>query len=326
MPVNAPYPWQQQAWQQLMRALDNGRFPHALLLTAPAGAGGEAFAEALVARLLEADGNDRMQTLLEAGTHPDQVWLEPEEAGKAIKVDAIRKLIDFVNLTAQYGHYKVAVIQPAEAMNRSAANSLLKTLEEPPPQCVLILVSRQPALLPITIRSRCQRLDLTPGTDPATVDWLRERSGQPDPALLLAIAGGAPLAACELADEQGLPLRDRLIADLEALGQGKVDPVNVAGQWVKLEPLQVYRWLYSLTRDLVRCRMSGPETVVNRDQGQRLQRLTHGRSLRQVVNIYELVIKNYNLLTGPYSPNAVVLLEDFIFSWQDQLLTEVGQT
>lgn len=315
--MNAPYPWQQQAWQRLMQALDGGRFPHALLLTAPAGAGSEAFAEALVSRLLGADADSRGRALLDAGTHPDQIWLEPGEPGKAIKVDAVRGLIDFVNLTTQYGHYKVAVILPAETMNRSAANSLLKTLEEPPSECVLILISRQPALLPITIRSRCQRLDLTPDADPATLAWLRDQTGQPDPGALLSISGGAPLAACELDKERGLPLRDRLLEGLETLQGASADPVGLAAQWAKLDPLLVYQWLYSLTRDLVRCRVSGPNALINRDQGMRLQALSNDRTLRQLVNIYELVIKNYNLLAGPYNPNATAILEDFILSWQE---------
>lgn len=315
--MNAPYPWQQKHWQQLMQAFDSGRFPHALLLTAPAGAGAEAFVETLIVRLLGADESSRGRALLEAGTHPDRIWLEPEEAGKAIKVDAVRDLIEFVNLTAQYGHYKVAVLAPAEAMNRSAANSLLKTLEEPPPQCVLILISRQPALLPITIRSRCQRLDLTPEADSTTLEWLRKQTDQSEPAALLSITGGAPLAACELGNEHGLPLRDRLLDDLEALHRPGVDPVSIAAQWGKLEPLKVYQWLYSLTRDLVRCRASGPESVINQDQSRRLQALSSGFSLRQLVNIYELVIKNYNLLTGPYSPNVTALFEDFVLGWQD---------
>jgi DNA polymerase-3 subunit delta' len=78
--------------------------------------------------------------------------MEPEAEGKQIKVGQIRDLIEFITLKSHSGGYKIALIKPAEVMNRNAANTLLKTLEEPPPQSLLLLLSHRPALLPITIR------------------------------------------------------------------------------------------------------------------------------------------------------------------------------
>lgn len=311
------FPWQRAAWQHFQQRIDAGRLAHGLLLTGPEGSGTGEFARQMAACLLGADVDDRMQSMLDAGSHPDLQVLQSPEEGKAIRVDAVRELIDFLNLTAQYGRYKVAIIEPAEAMNRHAANTLLKTLEEPPARSLLILVSGQPARLPVTIRSRCQKLDLTPHSGPETIQWLQQNmtNEQADPAVLLAIADSAPLAALDLSEEQGLALRDQLIADLQALDRSEADPVTTAEQWGRADTDKVYAWLYRLTRDMVRYRLLGTEGMINRDAGHALRDLTAKRNLRQLIKNHDLVIKNYNLLTGHYSPNTAALLEDFIFNW-----------
>jgi DNA polymerase-3 subunit delta' len=96
--------------------------------------------------------------LLKAGSHPDNFVLEPEEADKPIKVDQVRELVAFVVQTAQLGGRKVVLIEPVEAMNVNASNALLKSLEEPSGDTVLLLVSHQPSRLLPTIKSRCQQV------------------------------------------------------------------------------------------------------------------------------------------------------------------------
>jgi len=316
--VSAVLPWQEHAWQLLTQRRDAGRLAHGLLLTGPAGAGTEQFARHLAGLLLGADEHQRANTLLEAGSHPDLQVLEPPEPGKAIKVEQVRDLIEFLNLTPQYGEVKVAVILSAEAMNRHAANSLLKTLEEPPSHSQLVLVSHQPALLPVTIRSRCQKLELTPRTGPETEAWVREQvqDSRIDAGLLLAIAGQAPLTACELAGDEGLTLRNRVLDDLTALDEKSQDAVTLADQWNKLGVHAIHEWLYRLCTDFIRCRLLGADAVANQDRGEQISHLTAHRSLRQLIDYYDRTVNNQYLLTGPYSPNSAVLLEDFILHWQ----------
>ena len=319
------FPWHEEAWQRIKQRIAAGRLAHGLLLIGPAGTGIEHFARQLAETLLGSEYSPRARALLEAGSHPDLLLLEPPEPGKAIRVEAVRELIEFLNLTPQYGEQKVAIILQAESMNRHAANSLLKTLEEPPSHSQLILVSQQPALLPVTIRSRCQKLELTPQTGTQTEAWLRQQldDSQVDTGLLLAVADNAPLAACELSAETGLPLRNQVVDDLVTLTHEHADAVAIADRWNKAGALAVYAWLYRLCRDLVRCRLLGSEAVVNRDLKQQLSHLTADRSLRQVIDYYDLVLRNYNLLTGHYSPNTAVLLEDFILHWQGVLESKV---
>ncbi|MDP9032838.1 MAG: DNA polymerase III subunit delta', partial [Pseudomonadota bacterium] len=141
------YPWQDSLWQQLA---GRAQHAHAYLLHGPVGIGKRALAERLMASLLcqrpnglEACGECKSCMLLKAGSHPDNYLLEPEEADKAIKVDQVRDLVSFVVQTAQMGGRKVVLIEPVESMNINAANALLKSLEEPSGDTVLLLVSHQ---------------------------------------------------------------------------------------------------------------------------------------------------------------------------------------
>ena len=112
---------------------------------------------------------------LQAGSHPDFLSLQPEEKSKFIKVDQIRSLCESMAKTSQQGGWKVAVIFPAETMNIAASNALLKSLEEPEPNTLIILVSSRLSTIPMTIRSRCQiQSSAIPSTDIAQ-QWLGQR-------------------------------------------------------------------------------------------------------------------------------------------------------
>jgi len=112
--------------------------PHALLLEGPAGIGKQAFAQFVTDALLcektasvGACGDCAVCSLTQTGNHPDISYTQPLGDSDVIKIDQIRELVTWLQLTPQYHSYKVAVISPADAMNRNAANALLKTLEEP---------------------------------------------------------------------------------------------------------------------------------------------------------------------------------------------------
>jgi len=322
--VLSPYPWQQRQWQQLLAMAGQGRLPHALLLAGPAGLGIEEFARALAARLLcekaaEAEpacGECRACRLFAAGSHPDAVFIEPEETGKDIKVEAVRELIAFLQLSSQYGRHKPAVIVPAEAMNRSAANTLLKTLEEPTPGSVLILCSRRPAQLPVTIRSRCQRLNFSAAADAEALAWLAEQAGGEERAReLLELAGGRPLAALQLDAEGLLEKQAALLDDLTALRGRGGDPVGTAQKWGGEDTLQVLQWLLVFIQAMVRVRLDAAGEHGGSLQ-ERLSNLAQGLDLLSLLEWYAIVMRNYRAATGPYNLNRQGLLEEIIVSWQ----------
>ena len=147
----------------------------------------------------------------------------------------------------------MVVLAPAEAMTRPAANTLLKTLEEPPGDTVFLLVSDRSGLLPATIRSRCQALAFPCPPTPPAMAWLEDRVGSKGSAAeLLALAHGAPLRAVDL--EGRSALRVGLIDDLESLMRGAADPVSVAERWSGHGLDEISWWLTGLVQDAIRLR------------------------------------------------------------------------
>lgn len=219
-----PLPWLETPLRQ---ALQQQR-AHALLLQAAPGVGALEFMMSLAqAWLCEAAdaappcGRCGSCRLLQSGTHPDLHLLLPEaqraalgwagadedtgESGKnrkkpsrQIRIDEVRAAIDWVVQSSSRGRAKVLLLHPAEAMNLQAASALLKTLEEPPGQARLLLSTGDEARLLPTVRSRCQRIRLAGPTPEQASAWLAEQ-GVRDAPVLLAAAGGAPLAARDLA-------------------------------------------------------------------------------------------------------------------------------
>lgn len=319
-------PWQQQQWQQLLTARQNEKLAHALLLSGPRGIGLEQFAQILAASLLCSAplknslpcGHCRACSLFETGNHPDIYWIEPEEEGKQIKVEQLREMIDFINLKSQYERYKIAVITPADNMNRSAANTLLKTLEEPPGSSLLVLISERPNLLPITIRSRCQQLVFRSVYDHTGVNWLREKiPADLSPEELLRIAGGAPLAALTLIEHGYLEKQKTIIADLDLLQMAQADPIKVAERWNGYGALEVLEWLLQMFRDMLRIRNSvEPAVFYPSEVLSCMRRLTNGLDLYRLMRCHDLVLKNYQLGTGQVSYNTQGLLEEFVIYWQ----------
>lgn len=283
-PDSAPFPWQLAHWRGLRERHGRGRLPHALLLTGPAGTGKEAFGRALAAGLLcsEPDAEGRpcgacmSCKLAAAGAHPDLLWVAPQEDSKFIRIDQVRALIAALGLKSQFGGHRIAVVTPAECMNAAAANSLLKTLEEPGPETLLLVITALPGRLPATVRSRCQLLRFPLPEPAAAAPWLAGQ-GVDAPERLLAAARGAPLDALRLAREDGLARRDALFADFRELLQGRGDPVALAQRWGAGDPGQCLAWLQGWVADLVRLRAS-PQAprLLNEDLRRDLQGLSAG--------------------------------------------------
>jgi DNA polymerase-3 subunit delta' len=319
------YPWQKNAWQKLEQAAAGGRMPHALLISGGRGVGIEHFATCLAERLLRdpsAPDAKHMRRLLDSGNHPDLLRIAPEPDSRVIAVDAIRALIEFISLTSQYGRYKVVLIQPADAMNRHAANTLLKTLEEPPLQSVLMLVTEHPARLPVTVQSRCQRVHLRANPDPETLVWLaKQLPADQDPALVFDLAEEGPLSAGELFGPDGLKIRAAVLEGLQQLRFPRTAALAVADHWQELNAPAAMDWLRRIALDMVRVRTAADARLCNRDIREALQGLVKGLDLKLIMNFHDLVIKNYLLMTGSISLKPAGLLGDLALAWQ-QMVTE----
>lgn len=324
------FPWQETQWQELMSRLQQERLPHALLLTGPAGIGLTHFSNCLSAKLLcqrtvandFACGECKPCILFQAGTNPDAIRLEAEEKGKQIKIDQIRSLIEKIYLSSQGGGYKVVVIDPADSMNRNAANSLLKTLEEPPEDSLIILVSHQPSSLPVTIRSRCQRLNLPRADDAVALSWLTQTIQTESAKLdeLLVIAQGAPLKVIELLDTDILSNQQTLLQDLIELDKNKADPIKLAEKWQGFGAAEVFQYLLIVFFNMAKLKLTGTGKITNNpDITVYLQELVNRLDLAQLVACYDQTLKHYQAVTGPFSLNKQGSLEDIIIYWQSIL-------
>ena len=156
-------------WRVLQSRIEAEKVPHAILLSGPAHVGKLSFAREFASALLCDNPHPEHKTacgecsacgLFAAGSHSDYIEVSPEEDSRVIKIQQIRDLCEELSLTAQHGGNRIAVIYPADVMHTAASNSLLKTLEEPRPGVTIVLVSSKLGAIPVTIRSRCQRLRL----------------------------------------------------------------------------------------------------------------------------------------------------------------------
>ncbi|MDB5775689.1 MAG: polymerase subunit delta [Herbaspirillum sp.] len=270
------FPWQQESWRQLQQL--RARLPHAILLYGAEGIGKTHFAEAFAQSLLceaplrdgYACGQCAACNWFAQQNHPDFRRVRPEalddddsgdtdggeekktaKAAKApskeIKIDQIRALADFMNVSTHRSGMRVVMLYPAEALNNAAANALLKTLEEPPPNTVFILsCNRLDRLLP-TILSRCRKFALASPSRQQALDWLQQQQ-LADADVWLAEQGGAPLAALSAAQSEGRDVRDELIGFLLAPTAERAlktaerlqkTPLIMAVGWTQ-------RWLYDL--------------------------------------------------------------------------------
>lgn len=268
------YPWQARDWPRLAAAFQ--RLPNAWLLSGPAGIGKRAFAhEVAKALLCEAPAPDhhacdRCQAChwFDTGNHPDLRLLsaqsedeEAEDGAKAvkrklplIKIDAVRRVIEFAHLSAHRGGRRVIIVEPAEALNPAAANALLKVLEEPPEQVVFLLVSDAPQRLLPTIKSRCRQFPLSLPDAAQAMDWLR-RQGVDDAENELAFHGGMPLFEHDAAEAA---LRKQFVAGLTQCSMGSVLTLAEAIDKQKLALEIPLRWLGKWLHDLAALKLGGP--------------------------------------------------------------------
>lgn len=317
------YPWQAEFFQQWMNS--RKRQGHALLLHGAPGLGKHKLAQAMAASLLceqpdetsGACGKCKPCHLLAARTHPDITNIEPPEEGKVIAVDQVRALADFLVLRPHTADHKIALIQPAEAMNINAANSLLKMLEEPPAGTMLILVSHAPHLLPVTIRSRCISVPAPKANKTIASQWLSAQGVKTETSLLLDLTHNAPLTTLEWAQNDILAQRQQWLEDVSGLlTQDAAGAVDCSRRWKQTGFDKPLLWFHGLVADLIRQAMGATSKSLNNpDIRERLQELGKQINLMKLLNFFNKLSKLRHQLGTPL--DAQLLTEDLFFHWQD---------
>lgn len=337
--MNTLLPWQGGSWQQwqLMRE----RLPHAILFYGPEGIGKTAFAEACAQSLLcespTADGQacgtcDACGWFSQYG-HPDYRRVRPEilddsegaegEEGEAetkkskstkapskeIKIDQVRALSDFMNISTHRSGMRVITLYPAEALNTAAANSLLKMLEEPPPRTMFLLVTNSIDRLLPTILSRCRKFALTMPRKDEALAWLKEQQVR-DADGWLAEQGGAPLTALE-SSQAGM--RETMDEFLQHLAQPGIDAALKAADRLQKTPVpELVSWLQRWLYDVLSVKLSGTIRYYPRYK-QQLGGLAARVELDKLLQTIKTVNERRAIADHPLAPK--LFIEDMLLDY-----------
>ena len=317
------YPWQDSLWQQMA---GRAQHAHAYLLHGPVGIGKRALAERLMASLLcqrlnglQACGECKSCLLLAAGSHPDNYVLEPEEADKAIKVDQVRDLVSFVVQTAQMGGRKVVLIEPVEAMNINAANALLKSLEEPSGNTVLLLVSHQPSRLLPTVKSRCVQQACPLPSGQASLAWLATAlpdSSEAERIELLSLAAGSPLTAVSLKAQGVREQRAQVVDGVKKLLKQQQSPTQLAEGWKDIPLLLLFDWFCDWSHLILRYQLTEDEQALGlEDMRKVLQYMAQKSAQSRVLAIQDWILAQRQKIMSKANLNRVLLLEALLVQW-----------
>lgn len=346
------YPWFKKEWDKLS-LLPKKKFPHALIVTGLSGIGKQDFCHLLIQSLLceelyKKTGEQHSGSLVEdlpldeslpcgvcpscrqvqAGSHGDFLTLEIREGKKSIGVDQIREMINWINLTHQSKQKKVLFIPAADKMTLQASNALLKTLEEPPGEVVILLLVDHLKSLIATVRSRCQIVSLAKPDKQVIRQWLEESypdweinsavdsSFQSNHSLLLSLAFYTPLKVKQLLTSNELSQRKKIIEQLFLIIENNKAPVLASGELSKIEIQQIIYWLQAIIFDLIYIHFNvDNEKLINQDYFQQLS--TISPRLNSLL-LFELLkeLNQYYQFQGT-AINLQLLLDSYLIKWRN---------
>ncbi|MFV0449662.1 MAG: DNA polymerase III subunit delta' [Vibrio sp.] len=247
--------WLQGSWDSWKRQLDNSSFASATLISSSPGLDtfqlAEQFARSLMCTTSTSEpcGFCHGCDLMQSGNHPDYHVVKPEKEGKAITVEQIRQCNRIAQESSQLSGYRLFVIEPAEAMNESAANALLKTLEEPPEKCVFVLIAAKVSALLPTIVSRCQQVAIPEPHSAVVTQWLKKELGVDVPTFASHLNGNAPVQTKAFMQSGDIDAYKSIEESLIAAIQGDVDAALKCTSKLNESPVARLTWLWYLLTD-----------------------------------------------------------------------------
>lgn len=333
IPSNELLPWQSELWDKMVSHVVTKTLPHAFLFCGVEGVGKELFAKHLSSFLLceltksnaniygeitKPCGQCKQCKLFEGDTHPDFKFIEPDEGSKSIKVDQIRQLVEFFSQTSQQGGRKIAILSPAEALNNNAANALLKTLEEPSSNSVIILVSHQSGMLLPTIRSRCQMLDFPQPTLKESLEWLSRHTAESfndeDLTETLILANSSPLKALSYFELGALAEYRRMLEELGAFLKNDCLSTALASRWNDDIAVLRLSWIMLWLEQILKLKF-GSKMKESHQAEKMFTYLSDKASSPELFSLYSNCLIQYKLFLGTSNPNKVLAFEALLHDW-----------
>lgn len=323
------YPWQKELWSQILKREQNQRMPHALLFAGPEEIGKQAFAEHLANYMvcrkkgIHPCGGCKDCLLFQAGTHPDVMHVMPEDKHRQIRIQQVRNIVDFLACRSNQGGYRVVIVCPAEDMNMYAANALLKSLEEPGDNTLIVLVSQRPESLLPTIRSRCQQVSFSLPPSLLAMEWLNDRlSDRESAASALMMAQGRPLAALRYVRDHQSEKWALLEQGLKAILRCEKSLAEVSESWKSLDLVFVLQWLIQRVASMVRYKMTGDVSYLQvACQSEEMISLIQCCGQLELVEFHDWLVKHYGQAAGQINFNAQLLVEALLVRWQNLSLS-----
>ena len=254
--------WHEDAWNNYKNARKKHHFPHALLLSGAEGVGKKIFSQRIARSLLctspvdyKACNECSSCKTYHSGANPDYLKICLLEGKQQIGVDQIRRISEFLHYTRSFNNKRVVLLEPVERMNQNAANSLLKSLEEPNDDSVIILVTSNLSSVIPTIKSRCQQITLHLPSKKEALFWMN-RNGKKEKAPnsnedLLLLANGSPLVANDLPDsliQEKLNLKNDLLDVIES----KKNITEIAKKWENYDKEVLLNWQISWSQEIIK--------------------------------------------------------------------------
>ena len=254
-------PWFKESLNLWQKAVSQKRLPHALLLSGINGLGKSTLAlnmahSAMCENLTDKGVCHQCSAchLFKSGNHPDLIHIKAEK--NTIKVDQIRKLSQNITLTATRNQHKVIIIEKAELMNKSASNALLKTLEEPPANVVIILTTSEIGRLLATIKSRCVKNVLsTPSTEQMS-QWIHQETNESKEniSFSLLLASNSPLIALFIIENTISSKVISMLSDLIDLRKSSKNILEVSTDWSKSESYNYLNFIAAFLLKLIQAK------------------------------------------------------------------------
>lgn len=314
------YPWQHTQWHYIQGLIHQDSLPHALLFAGLPNIGKHAFAHYVAKSLLclepnqqQACGTCKSCHLFASNSHPDFTIIRRIEGKKDISIEQVRELANFLHLSQSISQNRVIVIEKAESMNLNAANSLLKNLEEPTNNTIILLITSQANQLLATIRSRCQLLSFPLPDAKLAQQWLAQQALTHQAEMLLNVAAGQPLLAVNYDNEERLAARVRLVNDIGRLLTGQRSWVEIAKDWQSHSLSELLTWQLMWVQDLI-VLQHGEGFLRSTDIKGQLLRINEIIDKKNLFLLYNELINRVKIST--HSINKLLFFEDTLLCWQ----------